>query len=57
MGIGTLARIVKGVKQDHDLAWLCYPIVLSATLSFYMIVFASSKEGRQVFGSFAGKDS
>ena len=54
MGIGSLVRIIKGIKQDRDLAWLCYPFVLLTTLTFYTIAFTSSKEGRRLFREFTG---
>jgi glycosyltransferase involved in cell wall biosynthesis len=56
-GIGVLSRIVKGIRKDRDLAWLCYPFVLFSTIIIYGVAFASSKQGRKMFRTFTGRRS
>ncbi len=57
VGVGVTIRVVRGIKKDHDLSWLYYPIVLFSILFFYAIAFASSKNGRMLLQSFTGKNS
>jgi len=52
IGIGTLIRIIRGIRRDCDIAWLYYPIVLLSTLFIYVLVFVKSTQGQELLREF-----
>lgn len=53
--IGLLGSVVKGIRKDHDLSWLYYPVIVLATVAIQSIVIVSNVKGRKLLREFIGR--
>lgn len=50
--IGALIPIINGIRRNHDLAWLYYPIITLATILTFAIILLSREQGRSMLKVF-----